>query len=130
MKSKRSRTLIVLVILSLEKFVQHMTVTYAFWKNLSGIQESVSFDYRFFMISGFLVGILFLANIPFLIQRKRFSFRLLLFLALFDFIGEFVAQGPHMLDITVSFLVALLILLILILNKRQFFNAEKLAAMG
>lgn len=54
------------------------------------------------MISGFIVGILFLINIPYLYRRKPFSFKLLLSLALFDFIGEFAAQGTLLIDITVS----------------------------
>jgi hypothetical protein len=72
------------------------------------------------MISGFIVGILFLVNIPFLLQRKRNSFIVLFLLALFDFIGEFIAQGTLAIDITVSFLVASIILLILIVERKRY----------
>jgi len=44
----------------------------------------------------------------------------LFFLALFDFIGEFIAQGTLAIDITVSFLVASIILLILIVERKRY----------
>ena len=71
------------------------------------------------MISGFIVGVIFLINIPFLYQRKRFSVILLFFLALFDFIGEFVAQGTLVIEIMVSFIVATIILLIIIFKRKD-----------
>jgi hypothetical protein len=110
----------ILIILSFEKFIQHMLVTYAFFVDLRGIRDSVVVDYRFLMISGLVVGLFFLINIPFLYQRRRFSFFLLFTLALFDFIGEFVAQGTLSIAITVSFIVASAILIILILLRKRF----------
>ena len=97
-----------------------MVVTYAFYVDMGEIRSTVMVDHRLLMISGFIVGILFLVNIPFLLQRKRSSFTVLFFLAIFDFIGEFIAQGTLAIDITVSFLVASLILLILIIGRKQF----------
>jgi uncharacterized membrane protein (UPF0136 family) len=119
MKSKRSFPLILIMILSFEKFIQHMVVTYAFMNDLSGIREFVSHDYRIFMTSGFLVGILYLISLFLLIQRKRIGLNLLLFLALFDFFGEFIAQGTLAIEITVSFLVASLIIILVITTRRQ-----------
>jgi len=120
MKESKPFLIYVLIIFSVEKFIQHTLVTYAFFADLSGIRNSVAVDYRFLMVSGLVVGLLFLINIPFLYQRKRFSFILLFFLALFDFIGEFVAQGTLLIDITVSFIVASAILIILILFRKRF----------
>ena len=119
MQEKKPFLLYILIILSAEKFIQHSLVTYAFFVDLGSIRSSVAVDYRFLMISGFIVALLFLINIPFLYQRKRFSFFLLAGLALFDFIGEFVAQGTLIIDITVSFIVAIGILLILILSRKR-----------
>jgi hypothetical protein len=96
-----------------------MVVTYAFFVDLRGIRDSVVVDHRILMISGFIVGILFLANLPFLYQQRRFSFRFLFALALFDFIGEFVAQGTLLINITVSFIVAASIMIILLLYRRR-----------
>ena len=120
MKIKENFLLYILVFLSLEKFIQHVVVTYAFYVDLGEIRNTVMVDHRFLMISGFIVGILFLINIPFLLQRKRSSFSILFFLALFDFIGEFIAQGTLTINITLSFLVASIILLILIIERKRF----------
>jgi len=120
MKIKDHLLLYILVFLSFEKFIQHMVVTYAFYVDMGEIRSTVMVDHRLLMISGFIVGILFLVNIPFLLQRKRSSFTVLFFLAIFDFIGEFIAQGTLAIDITVSFLVASLILLILIIGRKRF----------
>lgn len=130
MSTRPSWPIIVLVILSLEKFIQHVFVSYAFYIDLDGIRETVVVDYRWLMVSGLIVGILFLVNIPFLYQRKRFSYYLLLFLALFDIIGEFIAQGTFAIDIVLSFLVALLMLFILILFRQKFFDETGSSASG
>ena len=119
-KIKENLLLYLLVLLSFEKFIQHVVVTYAFYVDMGEIRTTVMVDHRVLMISGFFVGILFLINIPFLMQRKRSSFTVLFFLALFDFIGEFIAQGTLVINITLSFLVASIILLILIIERKRF----------
>ena len=107
----------VLIILAAEKVIQHLFVTYAFFTDLGGIRATVNPD--ILMVSGFFIGLLFLLAIPLLIRRKRSGYRLLLFLALFDFVGEFIAQGTAYILITVSFLVASVILLILIFSRKS-----------
>jgi len=124
MKTRPSFLVFILVLLSLEKFIQHMVVTYAFSVDLGSIRQTVVVDHRILMVSGFLVGILFLVSIPFLLQRKRVGFNLLLFLALFDLIGEFIAQGTLAIKVVVSFLVALLILLILVFGRKRLVPAD------
>ena len=119
MKFNKPTPIYILIFLSIEKFIQHMVVTYAFAVDIRKIRASVALDYRLFLVSGFIAGLLFLSNIPFLYQRKRFSFILLFGLALFDFIGEFIAQGTLFIDITVSFLVACVILLILMIYRNS-----------
>jgi len=119
-KTKENFLLFILALLSFEKFIQHVVVTYALYVDMGEILSTVMVDHRFLMISGFIVGILFLVNIPFLLQRKRNSFTVLFFLAIFDFIGEFIAQGTLAIDITVSFLVATIILLILVIERKRF----------
>lgn len=112
--------IIILALLSIEKFIQHMVVTYAFYADLTGIRQEVVVDYRILIVSGFLVGILFLVNIPYVLQRKRSGYYLLLVLALFDLIGEFIAQGMLFIKLPVSFIVALIILITLIYSRRYF----------
>lgn len=117
MERKRSFLLYVLIFLSLEKFVQHMFVTYAFYVDKGEIRSTVAVDYFILMIVGFLVGVLFLINLFFLWKRKRFSLVVLFWLALADFVGEFVAQGTLAIVITVSFVVATTILLVLLFKR-------------
>jgi hypothetical protein len=125
MKSKLSFPLVLLMILSLEKFVQHMYVTYAFMVDLGGIRQSVSLDHRIFMISGFLIGILFLVSFILMTRRNQLSLNLLLWLALFDFVGEFVAQGTLFIAITVSFLVASLIIIVLLVTRKSLVEEDE-----
>jgi uncharacterized membrane protein (UPF0136 family) len=124
MKNKLSFTLVLLMILSLEKFVQHMYVTYAFMVDLGGIREFVSLDYRIFMVSGFLVGILFLVSFILMTRRNQRSLNLLLGLALFDFVGEFVAQGTLFIAIPLSFVVASLIIIVLLAARKNLIEEE------
>jgi hypothetical protein len=125
MQNNKPFSLYILIILSVEKFIQHSLVTYAFYTDSGSIRSSVAVDYRFLIVSGFIVGLLFLVNIPFLYQRKRFSFFLLAGLAFFDLIGEFAAQGTLIIDITISFVVAAGILLILILSRKSLIPETK-----
>jgi hypothetical protein len=121
MKIKGNLPLLVLIALSVEKFIQHMFVSYAFAVDLAGIRATVAVDYRLLLVSGFIVGLLFLINIPFLWRQVRGAFYLLFGLAMFDIVGEFIAQGTLFIDLMVSFLVALVILLVLFVNRKRFF---------
>ncbi|MBW7881158.1 MAG: hypothetical protein H3C34_00735 [Caldilineaceae bacterium] len=125
MKRKTSFPLAILMILSLEKFVQHMYVTYAFMEDLGNIRQFVTLDYRIFMISGFLVGLLFLVSFVLMVRRNRSGLNLLLGLALFDFIGEFVAQGTLFIAIPLSFIVASLIIVVLLVTKNSLVQEDE-----
>jgi hypothetical protein len=118
-KAKLSFPLIFLMILSLEKFVQHMVVTYAFVMDLRGVRQFVFFDYRIFMFTGFFIGILFLLSFILMTRRARLGLNLLFFLALFDFVTEFVAQGTMNIEVTVSILVATLIIVLYLLTRKS-----------
>jgi hypothetical protein len=119
MKDNKPGWLYVLIILSIEKFFQHLVVSYSFFVDYRRIRGSVAVDYQILLISGFIVGILFLTNIPFLYQQRHFSFILLFSLAMFDFIGEFIAQGTPFINITVSFSVAIAIIVILLIHRKH-----------
>ena len=121
MKIKDNLPLMVLIVLSVEKFIQHMFVSYAFAVDLAGIRGTVAVDYQPLLVSGFIVGWLFLINIPFLWRPVRGAFYLLFGLAMFDIVGEFVAQGTLFIDMMLSFMVALAILLVLFVNRKRFF---------
>ena len=124
MKIKGNLPLMVLIVLSVEKFIQHMFVSYAFAVDLAGIRATVAVDYRLLLVSGFIVGWLFLINIPFLWRQVRGAFYLLFGLAMFDIVGEFVAQGTLFIDMMLSFMVALAIVLILLAYRTRFFSSD------
>lgn len=122
MKSRPDVPIVVLIVLSVEKFIQHMFVTYALVVDFADIRATVVLDHRLLVVSGFIVGWLFLINIPFLWLRRRGSFYLLFGLALFDIIGEFIAQGTLFIDMVLSFVVALVIVLILLAYRKRFLS--------
>jgi len=125
MNIKGNLPLMVLIVLSVEKFIQHMFVSYAFAVDLAGIRATVAVDYRLLLVSGFIVGWLFLINIPFLWWQVRGAFYLLFGLAMFDIVGEFIAQGTLFIDMMLSFMVALAIVLILIFYRKRFFVGQE-----
>ena len=107
------------MLLSLEKFVQHMVVSYAFLMDVPGTRQFVRYDYRIFLVAGLVVGVLFLASFVLMVRRKRSGFVLSLALALFDFVGEFVAQGTLTIKITVSFIVASIMIAVYLFSRES-----------
>jgi hypothetical protein len=109
----------VLVILNIEKIIQHIFVTYAFWKDIGGIRSQVVVPPDALMIAGAGVAILFMLSLWGMLTDKRWAINLLIGLALFDIIGEFIAQGRIDIAIPVSFVVAVLILIFALIYRRQ-----------
>lgn len=108
-----------LIVLVIEKIIQHSVVTLAFLFDVGNIRTEVAVRYEVLMVSGFIVGILFALSLWGMLRDSPWAISLITALALFDFIGEFVAQGKLLLPtITVSFVVAL-VLLVLSLRYRQ-----------
>lgn len=70
------------------------------------------------MIVGFLVGLLFSVSARLQFENERGGYLLLLCLALFDFVSEFVAQGTLAIEIVLSVIVAAIVLLTLFLNRK------------
>ncbi|MGI9623185.1 MAG: hypothetical protein ACR2PK_10145 [Acidimicrobiales bacterium] len=122
-RRKRSKAAILLLVLSIEKTLQHLFVTYAFAVDLGGIRDSVVIHHAPLMIVGFVVGLLFAGSTSLQFKNQRSGYWLLLYLALFDFIAEFVAQGTLAIEIVVSIVVATIILLTLFLNRQTLLKA-------
>ncbi len=111
------RYLIILVIC--EKIIQHVAVTLAFYFNWKSIVSTVRVDPTVLMILGASAALLFMLSLWGMIAQKRGVTALLIFLALFDIIGEFVAQGRIDIVINVSFLVAILLLILSLSSRRK-----------
>ena len=95
-----------LVLLTIEKIVQHIIVTLAFYYNWRDIASTVFVSPTFLMISGAMIAILFIISLWGLLNKQVWGINLLTALAVFDMVGEFVAQGRIAITITISFLVA------------------------
>jgi hypothetical protein len=66
------------------------------------------------MISGGIVGVLFLIAMLGLWNEKGWSISLVGGLALFDIIGEFITQNEIFIIVTISFIVAIVLLVYVI----------------
>jgi len=109
---------ILLTLLIAEKIIQHIFVTLAFYFNWADIASTVVVSPTILMILGALVALLFVLSLWGMIKKQNWAVNLVIFLALFDIVGEFVAQGTIGIVITVSFSIAVLLLILaLILRK-------------
>ena len=108
-----------LIFLIVEKIVQHFVVTLAFYFNWKDIAATVVVSPLALMILGAFIGILFAVGLWGMIRRQTRAIRLVLALAVFDILGEFVAQGKLGIMITVSFIVAVFLLVLALRYQRQ-----------
>ena len=108
---------VLLVLLVIEKVIQHLVVTLALIFDLGGIRASLAHDYRFFLVAGAFEALLFAFGGWGVLRKKSWAGWLLLILALMDILGEFVAQGTLLITINVSFLVAVILLVVSLLYR-------------
>jgi hypothetical protein len=108
-----------LLLLIVEKIIQHIFVTLAFYFNWGNIASTVAVSPTLLMVAGAFVAILFLLSLGGLLNRQMWTINLVVFLALFDIVGEFVAQGRIGIVINVSFIVATLLLILALMYHRQ-----------
>jgi len=119
MEHKNSAWLrIVIIILVAEKIIQHVAVTAALAVNWQDIRSTVAVPPDVLLVLGAIVAVLFGLALWGLIQRRRWAVNLVMALALFDMIGEFVAQGTIGIQLNVSFLVATVLLVLCLLERR------------
>ncbi len=108
----------IMLLLIVEKVIQHVAVTTAFVFDIGRIRASVALDYRLFMVVGAVSALLFALSGWALVRRKAWASGLIVALALVDILGEFVAQGTLMITLNVSFLVATVLLVLALLSRR------------
>lgn len=116
-----------LLVLLGEKVIQHIVVTLAFYFNWRDIAATVVVSPDVLMVLGGMVAVVFAFSLWALWTQRPWAIDLVIGLALFDIIGEFVAQGRIGITLTVSFLVALLLLILALLYRRR---TEKRVAGG
>jgi hypothetical protein len=108
-----------LVFLSAEKVIQHVFVTISFYLNIGNVRARVVPDYNVLMITGGVVAILFAMVLWMLYRNIAVGIRIVFVLALFDIIGEFIAQGTIGITITVSFIIAITLLVSAITYEKK-----------
>ena len=118
-KIRRPWTWYALIVLACEKIVQHTTVTLAFYNDWYGIRSTVAVNPDVLMVLGGVAAVLWLLGLWGLIKRRSWALGLLIGLAVFDIVGEFIAQGWFTIVITVSFVVATAILVLALIYRRQ-----------
>ena len=122
-KSNWVHTLLILLIV--EKIIQHIFVSLAFYFNWSDIASTVVVSATVLLILGAFAAILFMLSLWGMIRKRPWVLNLVIFLASFDIIGEFVAQGRIGILITVSFLVAVLLLILALTYRHQSRRAKR-----
>jgi hypothetical protein len=115
----RSKAEWFLFALAIEKVVQHVFVTWAFAANRFELRDRVAAPYEVLMFVGGAAAVCFALAGFGLWRRQRRSCWILIGLALVDIVGEFVAQGTIMIEVNVSFVVALAILGLAIRQLRR-----------
>jgi hypothetical protein len=119
-KSNRLHSIrIALIILVGEKIIQHALVTIAFYFNWMDIRSTVAVPADILMILGAVVTVLYTLCFWAIMTQKRWSNVLLIGLALFDIVGEFIAQGRLDITINVSILVAFSLLILAFFYSKQ-----------
>ncbi len=108
-----------LILLIVEKIIQHVFVTLSFYFNWTDIASTVVVSPMILMILGGLVAVLFIFSLWGMIKKRSWAINLVIALALFDMVGEFVAQGKIGIAMTWSFLVATLLLVLALTVRRQ-----------
>ena len=119
-KSMKSNwTYYALILFVVEKIIQHFVVTLAFYFDWRAIGSTVAVSPILLMYLGALIAILFILCFWGMLRKQLWSLNLIIFLALFDILGEFVAQGKIGIVITVSIISASLLLLLALIYRRQ-----------
>ena len=107
----------VLVAVVVEKIIQHSVVTLAMFFNWGDIRSTVAVSPNVLIVLGAIVGVLFSLSLWGIVTHRRWALNLVIVLAISDIIGEFVAQGTLSIVVTVSFLVAILLLMLALLHR-------------
>jgi hypothetical protein len=108
-----------LLVLLVEKIIQHIVVTIAFYFNWSDIASTVVISPSLLMMLGAVAAMAFGLSFWGMVTQRKWAIDLVILLALFDITGEFIAQGRIPIVLTVSFVVAVILLILALLHRRR-----------
>lgn len=109
----------ILLILIIEKFIQHIVVSLAFYYDWTGIRSTVVVSPNLLVVLGVILVFLFALSFWGMLTQQNWAINLVIGLAWFDIIGEFVAQGKIMIAIPISFIVAWILLIFAISYRNR-----------
>jgi hypothetical protein len=109
---------VILIVLVVEKIIQHLFVTWAFVADWAGIRATVAVSPDALMVGGALIALLFAVALWAIWTRRQWAIDLVVLLALVDIVGEFVAQGRIAIQLNVSFVVAVVLLVLGLAYRR------------
>jgi hypothetical protein len=113
---------LILLGLLAEKVIQHVFVTVAFLFDIGGSRSSVALDYRFFMVAGGVVSILYVIALWAVYSKRKYGLSLVVALAVLDILGEFIAQSRFDINLNFSFIGASILLILAKLIRRNYLN--------
>ena len=116
---RRGAVWFAILLLAAEKVLQHVFVTAALLTDLGGIRATVAADANVLAAAGAVLAAAFALAFYAHARALEFAPALVSALAAADIIGEFVAQGALAITITVSFVVAALLLALAAAEMRR-----------
>jgi hypothetical protein len=108
-----------LISLVIEKIIQHTIVSLAFFFDWNAISATVAISPRLLLLLGIIVAACFVVSLWGIVHHSVWAIPLVIALALFDIIGEFAAQGKLGIMITVSFIAAVVLLVLALMWLRN-----------
>ncbi len=108
-----------LIGLVIEKIIQHTVVSLAFFFDWQAIRATVAISPGLLLVLGIVAASFFVVSLWGIVHHSVWGIRLVIVLALLDIIGEFAAQGKLGIMINVSFIVAILLLVLALVWLRN-----------
>ena len=114
-----------IILLVIEKIIQHVFVTFAFYFNWKDIASTVAVSPTVLMVAGAIVAALFAIALWGMLTKKPWTLKLIIAWRSLTSFGEFVAQGVICIVLNVSFIVATLLLILALIYWRQLTRPQK-----
>jgi hypothetical protein len=109
----------IMIAVVFEKIIQHGIVSIAFFFNWAQIRSTVAVPPDVLLLLGAIIAGLFILSLWGIMTHRHWALNLVIALAVVDIVGECAAQGTLSIVVTVSFLVATLLLILALLYRRQ-----------
>ena len=115
----------IIVVLVFEKIIQHIVVTVALYTDWQQIGATVVVSPTLLMVAGGFIALFFMLAFWAMLTQRRWAIDLVMALALVDIVGEFYAQGRLGILITLSFIVAVTLLVLALVHRRAWIRATE-----